>query len=155
MESIFLLRHAKAESLPAGVDDFDRQLTERGRRDSAAVGEYLKRGLVSIDLAICSPAARARETLECVLGAYEKSISVLFDERIYEATSADLRAVIDEHLGPHLTVMLVGHNPGLEHLVEVMTGQRIGLGTANLAELTLSQVDQQKSFSLEQIFSPG
>ena len=60
------MRHAKASSSTAGIVDFDRPLLEEGRVAAALVGSFLKREKFTVDVAICSSAVRARETIESV-----------------------------------------------------------------------------------------
>lgn len=116
---IILLRHAHAESASPDQDDLARVLSVGGEAEADAAGAWLReRGAVP-DRVLCSPAARARETCERVLGALGYT-DLRSDPRIYEATPATLLRVLDDHADAR-TVLLVGHNPGLETLVALMT----------------------------------
>lgn len=116
---IILLRHAHAESATPGQDDLARVLSLRGEAEADAAGVWLKDHAVAPERVLYSPAARARETCERVLAVlgYADPRS---DARIYEATPATLLRVLDDHADAR-TLLLVGHNPGLENLVALLT----------------------------------
>jgi len=117
---LIVLRHAKSD-WPAGVPDKDRPLAKRGRRDAPEAGRWLAEHVGRLDLVVHSDARRTRETweaLEPALVAGGGSVTeVRSSGRVYEAAVADLievlRAVPDD-VG---TVLLVGHNPGVQDLV--------------------------------------
>lgn len=97
------------------------------------------RAAAGADRVLCSPARRARETLEAVLeltGYIEQRL----DERIYEATAGTVASLVDEHREAE-RLLLVGHNPGLERLAALMhsgqTGDYRGMPTASIALLAL------------------
>lgn len=111
MRTLVLLRHSKAES-HAG-DDHARHLTQGGRDDAASVRRWLEaEGLVP-DRVVVSTATRTRETWECAcLGKATPE----YDERVYEGSVADLREVVAETSADVATLLVVGHNPGIERL---------------------------------------
>ena len=91
MKSLTLLRHAKSErDLPDG-SDFARSLNDRGRADSARMGEEMRKLDLRYELALASPAQRVVETLDGVGG-----LSPRFDKRIYEASTNDLLSIVRE-----------------------------------------------------------
>ena len=122
MRELILLRHAHAEPAGPGMSDPDRALSMEGLAEAEAAGRWLAaRGLVP-DRVLVSPARRTRETLERVLAAVGYA-DTRTEPRIYEATPGTLVALADEHRDAG-RLMLVGHNPGLEHLAALMsTGQ--------------------------------
>lgn len=134
MKRVLLLRHAKAvEKSPA---DFDRVLAARGRADMVAVSRYLAAERLAPELALVSPAARTRETWS-LAGLPE--IPVRFDDRIYEAEMSDLLDILtstDDEVG---TVLLVGHNPGIEELAAAMASEPAppAFPTASLAVIDI------------------
>lgn len=115
---IILLRHAHAETATPGQADAERPLSMRGTAEAEAAGAWLKRHAVEPDCVLCSPAQRARQTLERVL-AVAGYADVREDARIYEATPGDLIRVLDDHPDAG-SIMVVGHNPGLESLVSLL-----------------------------------
>lgn len=131
------MRHAKASPTTAGVADFDRPLLEEGRVAAALVGLFLKREEFEVDLALCSPAARARETIESVLQAAGVSLKARADQRLYEGGSLLLLEVLSEVEDNPETVLLVGHNPVLEQVVHQLTGESVQLSAGSLCHVEL------------------
>jgi phosphohistidine phosphatase len=115
MRRLMLLRHAKTERAAPGESDRDRRLTKRGRADAPALGSYMARHRLLPDLALVSPARRAQETWTLAAGAFAKAPRLVNDERIYNATSETLMAVIGEPRSTR-SIILVGHNPSLHDL---------------------------------------
>jgi phosphohistidine phosphatase SixA len=124
MRELILLRHAHAEPANAGQADIDRPLSPEGLAEAEAAGRWLAEHKLVPDCVLCSPARRARETLEAVLGAVGY-VDQRLDERIYEATSGTLAELADEHRDAD-RLLLVGHNPGMEHLAALMHSGQSG-----------------------------
>lgn len=120
IRDLILLRHAQAEPGTAGDVDADRPLSPSGRSEADAAGAWLKEHAVAPDCVLCSPAARARETCERALSALGGICDIVSDPRIYEATPASLLALLDEQASCNC-ILLVGHNPGLENLVALLS----------------------------------
>ncbi|MEP6637459.1 MAG: histidine phosphatase family protein [Acidobacteriota bacterium] len=137
MKTLLLMRHAKAVPSKGGLADFDRALLAQGRMAAAQVGDVLKSENVQVDVALSSPAARARETIETVLQAAGLSVEVRYDQRLYEGGTADLLEVISEMEDDASNLLLVGHNPVLEELVAALTGQAVQLSPGTLAKINL------------------
>ncbi len=137
MKTIFLLRHAKAENGTEGSSDFDRKLNERGGGDAQAVGELIKQRDLQVDLVLSSPALRARQTSELALKAAGLPKQIRFDKRIYEANPRELLAILSEIDEATTSLMLVGHNPGLEDLILTLTAQPAHLSPATLVKIDL------------------
>jgi phosphohistidine phosphatase len=138
MKTLLLLRHAKSSWKDAGVKDFDRPLNQRGLKAAPAVGKLMKKRKLQPDLVISSPAERARQTTELVLAGAGLKTEVRHDERIYEATGARLLEVVTQIEDDASVVMLVGHNPGLEELLAVLTDETLSMSTAALACVALN-----------------
>jgi phosphohistidine phosphatase len=137
MRTLLLLRHAKSSWKDASLQDFDRPLNIRGKSAAKLVGRFIRRQKLKPDLVLSSPAMRARETIDSVLESSGRSPEVRYDERIYEAGPLRLLEVISQVEEQLQVVLLVGHNPGLEELLELLTGQRERLPTAALAKITI------------------
>jgi phosphohistidine phosphatase len=140
LKTLYLLRHAKAEST-ARQGDVGRPLAKRGHKAAAAMGDFLATLAPAPDLVLCSPAVRTRETLDWVLSGIKPAPRVVFDERLYLAEARVLRDVLRELPESVSAVLLVGHNPGLHELAArlVSDSSRLsdGFPTAALAMLTL------------------
>ena len=137
MKILLLLRHAKSSWKDTSVKDFDRPLNQRGLKAAPTIGKLIRKRKLQPDLVLSSPAERARQTTQLVLEAAGLKTEVRYDERIYEASAARLFEIvsqIDEEAG---MVMMVGHNPGFEELLEALTGEARSLSTAALARIEL------------------
>lgn len=136
---LLILRHAHAEPLAASGSDMERPLSPRGEAEADAVGRWLQHQDADLAAVLSSPATRARATAERAL-AVTGGPAIRDDPRIYEATPGDLLALLDQALGEGRT-LIVGHNPGFEQLVALLTegrsGDFRGLPTGGVAWLTL------------------
>ncbi|MEU7513922.1 histidine phosphatase family protein [Streptomyces sp. NPDC042898] len=122
---LVILRHAKS-AWPEGVPDHDRPLGPRGLRDAPAAGRFLAETGVLPDLVLCSPARRARHTWELAAAELDGAPPTRHDPRLYGADAEDLLDVLHGVPTEAGTVLLVGHNPGLEDLVLLLAGQGVG-----------------------------
>ncbi|MQA07184.1 MAG: histidine phosphatase family protein [Pseudonocardiaceae bacterium] len=130
-----VLRHAKS-AWPEGVPDIERPLAGRGRRDAPAAGRWLREHLGEIDLVVCSPATRARQTWRLVAGELAPEPESRSDDRLYGTSTEALLTVLRELPAEARSAVLVGHNPDLEDLVELLTGSAQQLKTSTIAVLT-------------------
>jgi phosphohistidine phosphatase len=124
---LLILRHAKSDWSTGASSDFERPLAKRGKKDAPRVGKWLyQEGLVP-DLVISSPAERARQTAVTVCKSLDyKKKKIQWDDKVYAAGVKELLAVL-AHRCPRdqETVLLVGHNPGLEDLVLYLAGDEV------------------------------
>jgi phosphohistidine phosphatase len=137
MKTLLILRHAKSSWKKPGLADHDRPLNKRGKGDAPRMGQWVEQQDLVPDLIITSTANRARVTAEVVAenSGYEGEIQL---ERSFymgypEAYLEVLRQLPDEVQ----TVMVVGHNPGLEELLEELVMEPERLPTAALARIDL------------------
>jgi phosphohistidine phosphatase len=133
MKTLLLMRHAKASH--DGAADIDRPLLDEGREAAQRVGKFLKDDNLTVDLALSSPAVRARETITAVLNTAGSSLDVRYDERLYEGGSLRLLEVLSELDEALNTVLLVGHNPVLEEVIQLMTNETVHLSAGTLAHI--------------------
>ena len=115
MERLILLRHGKAEPDSASGEDHDRRLSPRGARESAEMGAHLADMGFRPDLALVSPAARTRETWEAMQEAFPGA-QARFCDPLYHAEADMIRRTAEQAAGEAKTLMVVGHNPGLQEL---------------------------------------
>jgi phosphohistidine phosphatase len=134
---LVLLRHAKS-AWPDGTPDARRPLNERGQRDAPAGGRWLREHLDGLGAVVCSPARRTQETWALVAAELDDPPSPTLDERIYGAPPEDLLAVIRGLPDSAGSALLVGHNPGVADLVELLGGQEREMRTASIAVLSWS-----------------
>lgn len=116
MRRLLLLRHAKAERAQPDSKDHERKLTDRGRADAARIGTYLLRHELAPDQILVSTSARTRETWAQVSKAIGKAPRAQFEERIYDASPQAILSVVHDASAKAGTVLLIGHNPGLQEL---------------------------------------
>jgi phosphohistidine phosphatase len=135
MKTLFLFRHAKALPGDNSLRDFDRSLSDEGRRQVERVGKQFKKRNLDLNQVLSSTALRARQTTELFLQAAESVTEVRYDQRIYEASRQQLVEVISEIDTARQNVLLVGHNPGFEELLHRLTGRLERMGTATLAKI--------------------
>jgi phosphohistidine phosphatase len=123
MLNLMLLRHAKSSLADTGQADFDRPLNERGKRSAVAVGRYMAtHGLVP-QLVLCSPARRATQTWSLVAGELPASPEVLVAAEIYNFGDGNaLMECLRHKAGAAQSVLLVGHNPSIGGLAQILTG---------------------------------
>jgi phosphohistidine phosphatase len=147
---LILLRHAKS-AWPDGVPDHDRPLASRGRRDAPAAGRWLRKSGCVPDRVMCSTAQRARETWQLAeekLGARPPTV---FTQRVYGATSGELLDLARHTPAGIRTLMIVGHDPGMQDLalelasaepgdegLEAVSRVRIKFPTAAIAVLAFT-----------------
>lgn len=115
MDRLILFRHGKAEPDSASGEDFDRRLAPRGQRESADMGAQLADLGFLPDVVLVSPAARARETWAAAEPHFPKA-RARFDDELYHADSGSVRREAERAGADCGTVMVVGHNPGLQEL---------------------------------------
>jgi phosphohistidine phosphatase len=115
MERLILFRHGKAEPESESGDDFDRRLTPRGARESLAMGETLADLGMNPNLVLASSAARTRETWAAAATVFPKA-QVQFEDDLYHADSGLVRRAAERAGNGVATLMVVGHNPGLQEL---------------------------------------
>ena len=138
MKTLITLRHAKSSHEDGSLKDIDRPLNERGNSDAKLMGGVIRKRRIQPDLIVASPAERVRQTADLTLKAARLKVGLTFDKRIYEASALGLFKVLMDIDDTSNTVMLIGHNPGLEDLLERLTGEAITLPTAALAAAELN-----------------
>lgn len=135
--TLILLRHAKSDWSGDEVD-IDRPLAARGRKQAPDAGRWLAASIGNIDLAVVSPAVRASGTWDLVSAELDVSPPTRLKDRLYAASEAELLGVVRELPEDAHTVVLVGHNPGLEDLVSLLTSERVAMPTSALAVIALT-----------------
>ena len=144
MRTLFLLRHAKSSWSDTQLDDFDRPLNERGIRSAPFIGEIMVARGYRPDLIISSPAKRAKSTSLLVCDVLSASYELRFDNRIYESSPGTLLEVTLAIPNDYSSAMLVGHNPGMEGFIKLLTGDSEQMPTASLAVIEID-VDSWKN----------
>ena len=112
MPRLLLVRHAEAGA-PASGGDPERRLTAQGRADAARMGAYFRASGLVFDLALVSPALRARDTLDMILRELPQKPACELEASLYNAGVDTLRYLLAQTAGSVKSLLIVGHNPGL------------------------------------------
>ena len=124
MKRLTLLRHAKSGDDGSVTRDFDRRLNAKGRRAARAMGRYLREKAISFDRVVASPAVRVTETIEELATGRAAAIDPQWEKGIYLASARDLLEIVRHTPDDIESLLLVGHNPGLEELVLCLVPDR-------------------------------
>lgn len=133
MRRLILMRHAKSD-WPDGVADPERPLSPRGRTAAPRMGSYMADEDLIADRVLISPARRTRETWDLVSTTMPPVAAVSSEPRIYDASAARLLSVVREQARPVHVLMLLGHNPGLEDLAELLVATGAALPLSQMTE---------------------
>lgn len=140
MKTLHLLRHAKSSWQDSALDDHDRDLNERGRRDAPAMGHALS-AILTPQLIYVSSALRAQRTLEGLCDGWPsmRSLPHITDNDLYTFSWEDVLAWLQALRGTSESCFLIGHNPGLTELCNQLCGRRVldNLPTAGYLRLSL------------------
>lgn len=137
MKTLYIMRHGKSSWDHDALSDFERPLNERGKKTAPFMGGLMRRRDLLPDIILSSPAKRARSTAKLVKESGAIDADVVFDERIYEACPNALHHVVAELGNAFSSVLLVGHNPGIEGFIRYITGQIEPMPTGSLAVIEL------------------
>ncbi|MFI1941491.1 SixA phosphatase family protein [Streptomyces purpureus] len=124
LRRLVVLRHAKS-AWPEGLPDHDRPLGPRGLRDAPAAGRWLRDADCLPELVLCSTARRARSTWELAAAEMPGTPPARHDRRVYAADSQSLLDLVREVPDDVGTLLLIGHNPGLQELVLLLVGETL------------------------------
>ncbi len=137
MRTLYLLRHAKSSWKDETLADFERPLNGRGEKACETMARFIQKENCEFDLMVSSTAVRARETIELVRQIAKLRTELRYDERIYEATAGRLLEVISQLDNDRKSVLLVGHNPGMEDLQHMLTREIRDFSNVTLAKIKL------------------
>jgi phosphohistidine phosphatase len=115
--TLTLFRHAKSSWDDTIPRDFDRPLNKRGEKAAVTMGKWVKENGLTFDHVVASPAVRVIDTIDQFVTGTGERIDATWDRRIYLASSATLMDVLRDQSDMYKSVMMVGHNPGMEDLV--------------------------------------
>ena len=126
MKTVILVRHAKSDWGDRSLDDFDRPLNERGKRDAPVMAQRLVDRKIAIDSFIASPARRARKTAVIFAKAYgQKKDDLVFRDELYGAGPDVFYDVIAKARNKWDTIAIFSHNPGITDFANQLSDTRI------------------------------
>lgn len=140
-KTLVVVRHAKSD-WSGHHSDRERPLAERGQRQAPRSGRWLAeqvrdRSISAPGLAVVSPAERTRATWALIAAELAATPPARLDERIYAGSGEELLAVVREIPAEVEVAVLVGHLPGVEDLVELLTGEWVSMPTSAMAAVWL------------------
>lgn len=151
MKTLLLMRHAKSSWKDDALPDHDRPLNKRGKRDAPRMGKLLREQDLIPDLILCSTSVRATSTAQAVLDECGGGAEIQRHPEIYDGDEADILEILCCLPEEAQTVLLVGHNPGLEVLVEMLSAENAAMPTSAIAQIEL---DLQRWQDLNEV-TPG
>ncbi len=137
MKTLLILRHAHAEVGGAFRPDSQRPLSRRGQEEAGVVAQRLAAWKPQPALFLVSTAERARSTAEAVHRMLPEA-QVVLEGDLYGADPETWLHHIQTADEAVDTILLVGHNPGLEILVSMLAGRMTGFRPATLAQVNLA-----------------
>jgi phosphohistidine phosphatase len=137
MKTLLLMRHAKSSWKDSDLPDHERPLNKRGKKDSIFMGEVLKEKELLPQTILASSAVRIRETIDGMTGSSDFAGEVEYSDELYLAEPDVFLKILKDLPDTIERVMVMGHNPGLEGLLQVLSGRIESLPTGSIAYLSL------------------
>lgn len=124
---LYLLRHAQSADKQPSQPDKERELTPQGMRDALAIGGYIYRQKINLDLILSSTAMRATHSAELMADAAKVDLEkIRLEEELYTASIRTFLNLINQQEDTNHSIMYVGHNPVISYLAEYLTKEEIG-----------------------------
>jgi len=141
-KTLYLLRHAKSSWKELTLSDFDRPLNKRGKHDAPFMAEKMRVKGVKPQMIISSPAKRARKTAK--IFAEVLDVPLQLDETLYACSSKKMIQVIQTALGTYSDVMIIGHNPELTMVNDILSNKEIfNIPTSGIVSIAFTDKEFQ------------
>jgi len=137
MKTLVIIRHANASWAEAGMSDFDRPLSKRGKIEANTMGEIINNTIEKPSIFLSSPAKRAISTTEVICDkiTYLRE-NVIVKDTLYLAEPDEILSALLDIERSNNFVFYVGHNPGVTDVVNKLTGNNIGdMPTCSVARI--------------------
>ena len=159
MKTLLILRHAKSTAKDSDIDDHERPLNKRGKREANRMGRLLRDEHLLPDLIVSSSAKRCRKTADRFLESSGYRGETRISSDLYEANADRIRQFLIQIPSGIDRLLVIGHNPGLEELLESLTGTYTPLSTAAVAHIELSletwqEFNPETRGALQRIWQP-
>ncbi len=140
MKSLLIVRHSKAEDVSAGINDFQRPLSARGRDEAAKLARIIRQANIHPELLLSSSARRTRETSAALCEALGlQAGQQLYRDDLYLAGEELMRSMLEDVDGTVHCCAIVGHNPGVSELLTFLCAHcTLSLPTSGAALLQLT-----------------
>lgn len=158
MKTLFVMRHGKARRDIPEQSDFERPLTSYGLTAAPFMGRMIYENNLQPNLIVSSPAKRAKQTAILVKETAGIETKIQYSEKLYEASPATLLSVVSDIQCQHKSALLIGHNPGIEGFIRILTNETQRMATSSIAKIVLninqwSEISQDCGF-LELLMRP-
>lgn len=137
MKTILLMRHGKSSWKDTQLSDHERPLNKRGQHDAPLMGMILCDRELIPQRILCSTALRARQTAEAIVETSEIHVDITYLDRLYMAEVEEYIETLRELPDNIERIMVIGHNPGLETLLQLLSNQIESLPTAVIAHIAV------------------
>jgi len=148
MKTLLIMRHAKSSWKHAELSDRDRPLNKRGEKDAIRMGKLLKHENLIPQKIYSSTAVRAAKTAEAVADRINYKDEVTYLDALYMAEPAGIIELLHDVPDDIKRVLIVGHNPGMEGLAQILSRKVLSLPTATITYLKLP-IESWKELSLK------
>jgi phosphohistidine phosphatase len=135
MKKLYLIRHAKSNWSNPNLDDFDRPLNKRGKKNAPFMGKVLAIKGIHPDLIISSPSYRARETTQYIIKKLNFKNEIMYNEYLYESSLKTIIEIVNFIDDSHEIVFIIGHNPALNMLAFYLTDFNQNLPTCGIVQI--------------------
>ncbi len=159
MKTLLLMRHAKSSWKHLELSDYDRPLNKRGKRDAPRMGRLLQQQGLTPDVILSSPALRARDTATIVAKYCRYKGKTALIRSLYMADPAEYLKDLHNLSDDFQRALIVGHNPGIAELVEILTTQVVEIPTSAIVNVKLpikrwSSLDSKIKGELVAVWNP-
>ena len=135
MKKLYLIRHGKSDWSNKNLEDFDRPLNARGKKNAQLMGKiFYKKGIFP-DIIISSPAYRARDTSKRIAQKVGYHEDIIYNEYLYNASLKTILDIVSFIEDEYDDVFLVGHNPSLNLLAFYLIDFNDNLPTCGVLEI--------------------
>lgn len=148
MKTLLLMRHGKSSWKDDNLSDHERPLKKRGRRDTKRIAEEIDKNDLYPHTILSSSAVRAKETAEILMDALDFENHIIFTDQLYMAEPEDFIDILSQLSDDYDTVLVIGHNPGMEAFIQIIEGDIECLPTAGLGHLVLA-LDSWQDINLD------
>lgn len=144
VKKLFLLRHANSQKINQN-GDFERILSAKGIRELEQLSSFLLHRNITVDIALCSPAIRTRQTWDYVQNKLAITSVLTFPEDLYNASTDDMLNIIHHIDGSYNNAVIIGHNPTISSMTNALIagGGNLSFSPANMACLDFNITNWQ------------
>lgn len=134
MKKLYLLRHAKSSWEDSYLEDFHRPLNNRGKNQIKVMKDFISKNKIEPELILCSTASRTILTYNGIFSGNE----TIFMDNLYHATSQEIMDIIKNVDKDINSLLIIGHNPGLNEFASELVGYQSNIQTCSLLEIEIS-----------------